>query len=323
LLGTWVNHDWRERGQATVWVLRRGAGGRLAMAAFLVDLWCAGLKDAWGLLDVRREDFEDARDRMSQQMDGTIAPCPLDLARRLVAGGIRFAVQNGFRLADRYDRWVGFLGQPRVEWRSVALDGFGLEGGKLRWVAPLADLRARYIGGRLEDFLARPDVEFVLGTGQTSFEEFDEFDDKFDEEDEEHEEHAEHAEFERSKEFADFRALSETAADAARRWCTANGISPEPMLVEAMGFSFAAMLVDSGNGGQPPTSAEFARRVRELVQGAPVEDHEGLTAACAQAEQFVCSFEDPMAFLRSISPPERHERHEPRDPRELHGDAAG
>src|SRR5687767_4262155 len=47
LVACYMNDDWRERGQAVAFVLRRGPGGVLAMASFMIDLWCAGLKDAW------------------------------------------------------------------------------------------------------------------------------------------------------------------------------------------------------------------------------------------------------------------------------------
>jgi hypothetical protein len=284
--GCWINHDWRERGQAAVWVLRRGVGGTLAMAAYFVDLWCAGLKDAWGRLDVLREEFDEARDRMSAEMDGTIAPCTLDLARQVVAGGIRFAVQNGFRLAQRYDRWTAFLGEPALDWHNASLDGFGVEDGTLRWVGPIEDLRARYIGGRLGEFLDRPDIEFVFQGDGTYFEEFDE------EEDADEEEGIEA-----------FKELAERAAGAARNWCAANGLDPQPMLVEAMAFTFAALLT-SANEAKQPTKAEFQDRLKELVRDAPVEDRAGLLAAAEQVDQFVNSFQSPQAFLQSLALPD-------------------
>ena len=288
LVGCWINHDWRERGQATAWVLRRGVGGGLAMAAFLVDAWCAGLKDAWGLLDVRREDFDRARQQMSDEMNGTIAPCPLAVVRHVVAGGIRFAMQNGFRLAHRYDRWTAFLGSPPLDLRNADLDGFGLEDGRLRWVAPLEDLRTRYIGGRLEDFLAREDVEFVFDGQGTSFDESED-----DAVDDEHLEESMEA----------FKDLSERAAAAARNWCAANGLTPEPRLVDAMAFSFAALLL--GAKERPPSREEYHQRMNELVEHMPCEssEREQLRTACAQAERFVRSFDSPAAFLKSIPPP--------------------
>src|SRR5688500_13081211 len=58
-LECYVNADWREGGLASIHVLGRAPDGRLAYAAFLVDVWCIGLKDAFGQRQISREIFED------------------------------------------------------------------------------------------------------------------------------------------------------------------------------------------------------------------------------------------------------------------------
>src|SRR5437016_12107394 len=66
----YINPDWRERGQAVAYVLTRLPGGTCAMATFMVDLWCAGLKDAWGVTDITRTEFEeDYVKRMEERSD--------------------------------------------------------------------------------------------------------------------------------------------------------------------------------------------------------------------------------------------------------------
>lgn len=167
LVACHVNADWRERGQATVYVLRRSPGptAGLAMATFFVDLWCAGLKTVWGRFDILREEYDDVVERMGDRMDASMPEVPLEQAAAIVAGGIRFAVQNGFRLPAHYQRWTAFLG-GKLDWQHADISAFGVEGGrKLRWVAPMEDLRARLIGSTVEQFLARPDVEFIGDLG--------------------------------------------------------------------------------------------------------------------------------------------------------------
>lgn len=290
LVGCWINHDWRERGQATVWVLRRGAGGVLSFATFLVDSWCAGLKDAWGRTEIFQDEFDDAIERMSEQLGGTIAPCDLEEARYVIAGAVRFAVENGFRLAGRYDRWTAFLGSGPIRWREAELDGFGVEGDvrRLRWVGPLEDLRTRLIGSTVEQFIDRPDVEAIFDGQGTHYEEFEE--DELDED----------------EGMDQFEQLSEQAADAARLWCAEKGLAPEPMLVEAMAFSFAAILMSAPNPSQPPTREAYQNMMNEMLREAPVDDRNDLIAACAQAQQFVASFASPLEFVTSFkgeSPP--------------------
>src|SRR5258708_33453145 len=75
-----VNSDWRERGQASVFILRR-SGGQLALASFFVDLWCCGLKDAWGRFGVTREEYDQMLARMGVRMDNV----PLPAVARSVA----------------------------------------------------------------------------------------------------------------------------------------------------------------------------------------------------------------------------------------------
>ena len=81
-------------------------GGGTALVGFLVDLWCAGLKDAWGDLHVTRADFEEHSERARARMGVELAELDTATARKLIAGGIRFARQNGFRLPAHYERWV-------------------------------------------------------------------------------------------------------------------------------------------------------------------------------------------------------------------------
>ncbi|MGD0463038.1 MAG: hypothetical protein ABSB74_11190 [Tepidisphaeraceae bacterium] len=82
-----------------------------------------------------------------------------DAARHLVAGAIRFARQNGFRLPAHYERWVNLLGEI-PDPATADLRSFGKDGGLL-WVGSLEDLGKRLIGCSLDDFLDRPDVDFV------------------------------------------------------------------------------------------------------------------------------------------------------------------
>jgi hypothetical protein len=144
-----------------------------------VDLWCAGLKDAWGILDVGREQLDLMVDKMDAQLDGTMAQVDLDEIRQVVAGALRFARRNGFRLPRHYERWTAFLGDLG-DWRSQAdLAHFGIDGNpdRMRWVGPVEDLRRRLIGSTVDDFIARPDVEVIIGEEGVAFEDIGSDDD--------------------------------------------------------------------------------------------------------------------------------------------------
>lgn len=67
----YVNSDWAEQGMAHVVIVRRRPDGKFAMAVYLVDTYCLGVKDAFwrtslvkAELDAMIKNFEE-RDRKS------------------------------------------------------------------------------------------------------------------------------------------------------------------------------------------------------------------------------------------------------------------
>lgn len=238
LVAAYINESWKKQGFASMFVLRRTAGHGLLMGAYLVDLWCAGLKDAWGWRDASMEQF---RERVLENHPGpsALVRVDLDLIARLVAGGIRFAKQNGFRLPPKYERWTALLGDfgPIAE---ADLSDFGV-GGKLRWVGPISDLKARLIGCPMEEFLARADVEYIFGSEDGPFvkdEDWLEDEEPLDEEDVLDEELASDEEGLPMEGEEILQAatdlLVESWLNAVRRWCFANGVAPHPRLAEVI-----------------------------------------------------------------------------------------
>jgi len=94
----WMNSDWQEQGGAFIYVLVRKPGGGLATASYVIDPWCAGLRRANGALEFSREAFHEMVHRIDVVADRVFVKTDPAMAKRLVAGGIRFARQNGFRL---------------------------------------------------------------------------------------------------------------------------------------------------------------------------------------------------------------------------------
>lgn len=238
-----MNSDWAERGQAVAFILRKMSDGRLAMASFMIDLWCAGLKDIWVHVDLARQKFHENIDHQNRLMDGAIGPAPLETVAAVVAGSIRFAVQNGFRLPNRYERATAFCGP--TDWKTADLGKFGVEGGKLRWVGPLFDLRRRLISMSAEEFMKRPDVEFLAGLGEPEHwndfrgEEFGEYGEgEYDDGEDEEEEEGDGEDEESDLTLAEVARKSirdSTAAlvELTRRWCFKNGLIPDEKIPQA------------------------------------------------------------------------------------------
>jgi hypothetical protein len=326
LVAAYINSDWRERGQAVVYVLRR-AGGTMAMAGFLVDLWCCGLKDAYGYFDILREEFDEQVERIPERMDGSITRVDIAEAAAVVAGGVRFARQNGFRLPRHYDRWLSFFGPDLAgRCKDADLSAFGVDGGrKIRYVGPMHDLRSRLVVSDADTFLSRPDAEFVTDAGLDPFSEYDDDDhdddddddDDDDENDDEDDDPDLLEEAGLSEEDADFYTnvidrVSNQLLDSVRRWCIARQIAAHPRLDEAvprwMAVSLVAMtagpegadiLEGSGHGGSRGDAIQKKLLAEALAQVDPDERAE-MEPAFRQVIDFTRSADDPDIFLKAV-----------------------
>jgi hypothetical protein len=166
-------------GLATLLVLGHVSSGTYVMSGFLVDLWCVGLKDAWGQKQITRPGFEQEILPKWRQAGETITRIEPEAARRLIAGAIRFSHQNGFRLPEHWDRYAAILGNlgdiPHAD-----LSQFGVDG-KLRYVGTQEFLAERLAGCTMQEFLQRPDIEFIFGG--PDFAEYDAMDEDVDDDD--------------------------------------------------------------------------------------------------------------------------------------------
>jgi hypothetical protein len=276
-----INEDWRDRGQAVICALCTAPGRPPAMGNFYVDLWCAGLKDAWGRLDFTHQDFREMLDEMSRRMELRFVEIDPEDARALLAGSVRFARQNGFRLPARWQRWAALLGGAD-DWAEADLGPFGV-GGKLRWVGPETDLRRRLIGSSVEEFLARRDVEFILGS-----EGLDEL-----EEGEAREAVEDAAEM-----------LRRNMVDAVRRWCFARGEVPHPRLGEAVDVVLESIfqaeeLADDQIGDEAGTRAA-AENMSHLLELEPPAEARTLGDALDQAHRFISTFQGPEDLFAAV-----------------------
>lgn len=277
----YINSDWREEGMIALHVLRPIPGGGHAAASFLIDPWALGLKDVFGRLDMTREEFDDLWVGTMQRQTEMV-PTDLATARRLVAGGVRWAHDHGFRLPRRYERWVAMLGDIG-DWHTADIRDFGFEG-KLRFVGDIEDLRRRLVGQTLEEFTARDDVEVVAAL-PSEFLDDEDLDDEFQAAEMNLDQEAIDA-FKEAVEDVESRLL-----DAVRQWCFANGLPPHPRLPQAIQLVFTSMLetmaIDEREGR--PTPAEAELHFERLLSLVPPESKIQLSEAMAQVMGLVRS----------------------------------
>lgn len=295
----YVNANWRDTGQASIFLLRRHPAGGYAMAAYLVDLWCTGLKDAFGDLGMTRQEFESrflqrAEDRME------IVRLEPSTAKALVAGGIRFARQNGFRLPRHYERWTALLGDIG-DWPQADLSQFGKDG-KLLFVGSMLDLRKRLIGSSVEQFLQREDVQFTVGEPLSDFggddfgdedEEFDPDEEAFDPQDEQIVEEA--------------RAMMrERIANRVRQWCFAKGIAPSPRLADAAevllvsSAASAPTLEEDHESQQAQMATESIDKLEERLATLSPAEAEQIRQGMNQLGEYTQRFSSPAEFWRAV-----------------------
>ncbi|MBI4582336.1 MAG: hypothetical protein HY718_21760 [Planctomycetes bacterium] len=307
LKACYVNKDWKERGIASILALKEVPGGGYALGAFLVDLWCTGLKDAWGRIDVGMGDFHKAVDRARGRME--VIPISSDLAWRLVAGGVRFARRNGFRLPPRYERWIAILGNL-AECAVADLSDFGWKDGGLHYVGTMEDLRRRLIGSSVETFLSREDVHYTMRVAGDEY--VDEYEDEDEYEDGDYLDDEEAAEddeiLNEMKETEDLEGLlagvRAKGLDNVRRWCFANSIQPHPRLSDALDIILESLLqtpLDSVK--DEPSEQELNQATSNIerllsLETAPAEEE--LRHALIQLGEYMKQFETPQAFATAL-----------------------
>jgi len=180
MLECWINSNWREQGMASLFLLGNAGAGGFVFAAFLLDIWCVGLKDAYGQTGISRLDFQDNILKRAKDTMPMVRVDPTN-ARKLVASAIRFSRQNGFKLPAHFDRWTAIFGDLGGI-SSADLSAFGKDG-KLFYMGSREFLAQRLIGMTPEQFMQRPDVQWTMPlSSPDQFGEYDEDDDDFDEE---------------------------------------------------------------------------------------------------------------------------------------------
>lgn len=88
-----IEKTWREHGLAHLFVVRRRSDGWADVGFFLVDVWCLGVKDAFGDNDVPASELESyIAERLPESDRERIHPA---CAKKLVEGAIAFAEECG------------------------------------------------------------------------------------------------------------------------------------------------------------------------------------------------------------------------------------
>lgn len=138
VLGCWVMEGWQEHGLTPVIVARLQADNRVMFGAFMVDIYCLGVKNALWETDVSRNRFERDLPRMCS---GAPEACKTGLAHEMIYGAVDYARRFGFEPHRDFAKASLILDPPAAHTRIHHVE-FGHEGKPLFVAGPNDNARA-------------------------------------------------------------------------------------------------------------------------------------------------------------------------------------
>lgn len=179
LAGCWVTPGWADalgvdghpewpRGTAAhegasglvgVVVAREHRNRNLSGCAYLVDVWCLGVKNALGPLVGDRNELRELLDAFRLAFGSTLIEAPIDLAQQLVLGAVEYARGLGFEPHLDFEPARGHLGN----WEGARAIRFG-RAGQPFFVQGPDDDPARVLSA-LERSVGRDNYGFIASAG--------------------------------------------------------------------------------------------------------------------------------------------------------------
>ncbi|MFP4600241.1 MAG: hypothetical protein ACLFVJ_18445 [Persicimonas sp.] len=155
-----INGNWRDgRDLCQVLVSRKMPGQKLAVATFLIDLWCLGIKDTIFTTGMTSDRYRDLKQRLGQTGDA-LEPAPPELIARVVDQALRYALALGFFPPPDYFAASKLIGDidPEASQESIPL---GDDGQPFYMAGPHDDVDA--IGDQLSRRVSPYGFGFVVG----------------------------------------------------------------------------------------------------------------------------------------------------------------
>ncbi len=90
ILECWVNEDWKETKMANITIARKHSNGNISSASYLVDLYCAGVKDTGFQFNISPLDYDDYLDEMHDAYE--FIKIDYKLAHNIIFAGYEFAL---------------------------------------------------------------------------------------------------------------------------------------------------------------------------------------------------------------------------------------
>lgn len=132
-----INQGWRHAGLANILISRRQPDGKIAFGAYLVDIFCLGLKNTFCNAGLTLEQYRDLCKKVFR--GDPFMECPLPLAHKIIYGGIDYAASLGFTL-NRDFKWSRYILEERGKFAELPEVEFGKDGKPLFISGPNDDV---------------------------------------------------------------------------------------------------------------------------------------------------------------------------------------
>jgi hypothetical protein len=159
ILGSLISEDFGEQGLGQAVFSRQLPSGEVAFAAFLIDRYCLGVKDAYG--DIRtRADYRKVLEHVEES--GTLVELPPADLRCLIEEAVEYARDLGFEPHPDYRRVRPIFGDVDPNDATEHFE-FGHEGKPLFIAGPHEDMQRCYrILSILEDRCGKGEFHYML-----------------------------------------------------------------------------------------------------------------------------------------------------------------
>jgi hypothetical protein len=259
----WTSGEFKEMGQIQMFVYKRAAG-LSGVASFLVDQGVVGLKDAWTRTRVERDEFHGMLEA-SRKRGIPMKLVAVEEIRRWVAGGMRWAHDNGMRLPKDWVKTVSLIGGVG-DWESADVSAFVKE-----FAGHPEDLRQRLIREPFETYIQRTDVDFIFSDIAPYLDQdLDEYLDEDDLDEEEMEAIEEALPDEAIDAFTELCMPSAAGlAEETANWLAKRGNEPSTELIEAWRSLLFASLLSGASmpDGSPEEIANFSQLLMDRMSG--------------------------------------------------------
>lgn len=164
IYGCWIMEGWQDEGISPVIVARKQETGRVLFGAYMVDLFCLGIKDAFSRADYSVNKFE--RD-LPDMCHGAPEQCSVELAHEVIYGALEYAAKLGFQPHSDFSNQMADLildppdAHPRVDHVT-----FGKDGKPLYIAGPYDDeKKISYVMDTLTRTCGEGNFHFLVGFG--------------------------------------------------------------------------------------------------------------------------------------------------------------